>query len=80
MEHEEQDNRTIPKPDELLALYGVTTELFLILKRWFAVPDAVALDLSSVDAADRGDGRPGDDRGAGHAQAAGPAPRRHARA
>ena len=44
MEHEEQDNRTIPKPDELLALYGVTTELFLILKRWFAVPDAVALD------------------------------------
>jgi hypothetical protein len=51
VEHEEQDNRTIPKPDELLALYGVTTELFLILKRWFAVPDAVALDLTSVDAA-----------------------------
>ena len=45
MEHEEQDNRLIPKPDELLALYGVTTELFLILKRWFAVPDAATAEM-----------------------------------
>ena len=42
---------TIPKPDELVALYGVTTELFVVLKRWFGVPDAVQLDLSNIDAA-----------------------------
>ena len=51
MEPDDHDNRTIPKPDELLALYGVTTELFVILKRWFAVPDSVSLDLSGIDAA-----------------------------
>ena len=50
MEHDEQES-TIPKPDELLALYGVTTELFVVLKRWFGVPDAVSLDLSAIDAA-----------------------------
>ena len=31
----------LAKPDELLALHGVTTELFELLRRWFAVPDEV---------------------------------------
>jgi len=48
---EAHDEREIPKPDELVALYGVTTELFVVLKRWFGVPDAVKLDLSNIDAA-----------------------------
>ena len=48
---DEHDERVIPKPDELVALYGVTTELFVVLKRWFGVPDAVQLDLSNIDAA-----------------------------
>lgn len=42
---------TIPKPDELLALHGVTEELFDTLRRWFDVPDTVALTLSDIDAA-----------------------------
>jgi hypothetical protein len=50
VDHDDQDDGVIPKPDELLALYGVTTELFLVLKRWFVVPDAVSLDLTAVDA------------------------------
>lgn len=40
----------IAKPDALLALHDVSEELFDTLKRWFAVPDAVRLDLSDVDA------------------------------
>jgi hypothetical protein len=55
---DDEQDRTIPKPDELLALYGVTTELFVILKRWFGVPDSVALDLSTVDAATAEMGEP----------------------
>ncbi len=51
MEHDDQDERVVPKPDELLALYGVTTELFVVMKRWFGVPDTVQLDLSNIDAA-----------------------------
>lgn len=42
---------TVPKPDELLALHGVTTEMFHTLRRWFAVPSAIALDLRDVDSA-----------------------------
>lgn len=42
---------TSPKPDELLALHGVTEELFETLRAWFDVPDSVPLDLSGVDAA-----------------------------
>lgn len=42
---------TIPKPDELLALHGVTSQLFTILKDWFDVPDGVLLDVSQVDSA-----------------------------
>jgi hypothetical protein len=40
-----------PKPDELLALDGVTTELFDILRDWFAVEPVVSLDLTSIDSA-----------------------------
>jgi hypothetical protein len=42
---------TIPKPDALLALHGVTTELFATLRRWFAVPPSVAIDLRAIDSA-----------------------------
>lgn len=42
---------TIPKPDELLALHDVTTEMFATLRRWFEVPPAVTLDLAEVDSA-----------------------------
>lgn len=42
---------TIPKPDELLALHGVTAELFAILRRWFDIPESVTLDLTAVDSA-----------------------------
>lgn len=42
---------TIPKPDELLALHSVTTEMFAILRRWFDVPGEVTLNLREIDAA-----------------------------
>jgi hypothetical protein len=41
----------LPKPDAMLALHDVTTELFARLRAWFDVPDEVTLDLSSIDAA-----------------------------
>ena len=41
----------VPKPDELLALHDVTSEMFDTLRRWFDVPPKVALDLSEIDAA-----------------------------
>ena len=44
------DIQVLPKPDELLALHGVTEELFGTLKRWFDVPDEVPLDMSAIDA------------------------------
>ena len=40
----------VEKPAELLALHGVSEELFDTLKDWFDVPDSVPLDLSRVDA------------------------------
>jgi len=40
-----------PKPAELLALHGVSGEMFDMLRRWFAVPDHLGLDLSEVDSA-----------------------------
>jgi hypothetical protein len=43
--------REVSKPDELLALHGVTAELFDTLRRWFAVPDEVSIDLLAVDSA-----------------------------
>jgi hypothetical protein len=41
----------IPKPRELLAIRGATEDLFTLLRKWFAVPNAVTLDLRAVDSA-----------------------------
>lgn len=50
--------RVVDKPDALLALHGVTTELFDTLRAWFDVPDAVTMDLAAVDSAVRELGEP----------------------
>lgn len=42
---------TIPKPDELLALHGVTEELFDTLRAWFDVPAKAVISLDDIDAA-----------------------------
>lgn len=42
---------TIAKPDELLALHDVTAELFDTLREWFEVPEAVTVDLRTIDSA-----------------------------
>lgn len=42
---------TIPKPDELLALHGVTEELFDTLQRWFDVPASATISLGHIDSA-----------------------------
>jgi len=54
----DDDHGPLAKPDELLALHGVTEELFTTLQRWFQVPAQVSLDLSDVDAAVRELGDP----------------------
>jgi hypothetical protein len=41
----------LPKPDALLALHGVTAELFETLRNWFEVPTSVSIDLAAVDSA-----------------------------
>ncbi len=41
----------IPKPRELLAIRGATEDLFALLRKWFAVPTTVTLDLRAVDSA-----------------------------
>jgi hypothetical protein len=41
----------VPKPDALLALGGITAEMFAILRTWFDVPPSVTLDLVDVDSA-----------------------------
>lgn len=41
----------IAKPDELLALHGVTEALFDMLREWFEVPGEVTLDLADIDSA-----------------------------
>jgi hypothetical protein len=41
----------LPKPDELLALHTVTTEMFDTLRAWFAIPARVTLNLEEVDSA-----------------------------
>jgi hypothetical protein len=48
----------LPKPDELLALHDITPALFDMLRRWFDVPDTVALDLQEIDSAVRELGDP----------------------
>lgn len=52
-DHDENDDPTVTvsKPDELLALHGVTTELFETLRSWFDVPPHVTLDLREIDSA-----------------------------
>ena len=54
----EDEEPELTKPDELVALHTVTTELFEILRRWFAVPDEVSLDLTEIDSAVREMGDP----------------------
>ncbi len=49
---------TVAKPDELLALHEVTTELFDTLRAWFDVPATVSIDLAAVDSAVRELGNP----------------------
>lgn len=46
----EDTTPVIAKPDELLALHTAAEELFSTLKRWFAVPDSVPLNLTEIDA------------------------------
>ncbi len=46
-----QAEEPLPKPEELLALHGVATDLFEQLRLWFDVPDKVLLDLAAVDSA-----------------------------
>lgn len=47
----DDERAPVPKPDELLALGGVTAEMFAILRTWFDVPPRVTLDLVDVDSA-----------------------------
>jgi hypothetical protein len=42
---------TIAKPDALLALHDVTTEMFAMLRDWFGVAPHISLDLREVDSA-----------------------------
>lgn len=51
MSDERRKPEILPKPDELLALYDVTGELFDRLRDWFDVPDSVALNLTGIDSA-----------------------------
>ena len=48
----------LAKPDELLALHGITEELFEILGVWFDVGDHITLDMATVDSAVRELGDP----------------------
>ena len=41
----------IAKPDELVALYSVTAEMFETLREWFGVPTTLSLDLATIDSA-----------------------------
>jgi hypothetical protein len=41
----------LPKPNELLTLYGVTEEMFTMLRSWFNVPVSVSLNLAEIDSA-----------------------------
>ncbi|MEX2519690.1 MAG: peptide chain release factor N(5)-glutamine methyltransferase [Paracoccaceae bacterium] len=56
---EEQALEKIDKPDELLALHGVTEELFDTLKRWFDVADEATISLADADSAVEEFGEPG---------------------
>ena len=56
--HPANGPRVIDKPDELLALHDTAEQLFETLRRWFAVPDIVEVDLAAVDSAVRELGDP----------------------
>lgn len=43
----------LPKPTALLATHAIAQELFATMKAWFSVPNAVMLNLTSIDAATR---------------------------
>ena len=58
MDETEPEPEPLPKPEALLALHDVTEEMFLTLRRWFAVPDEVTLDLTDIDAVVREMGDP----------------------
>lgn len=49
--HEGSAPPPLDKPSELLAVHAISAELFETLKRWFAVPDHVGLDLAAPDSA-----------------------------
>jgi hypothetical protein len=46
-----EDVEVLAKPDELLALHGVTEVLFAALRSWFGVPPTITLDISDIDSA-----------------------------
>ena len=48
---DDDSSDVLPKPDALLALDGVTAELFETLRDWFDVGPTVTLDLRRVDSA-----------------------------
>lgn len=48
---ESGEEAALPKPDELLALHGVTESLFVTLRDWFDVGTKVELDLREIDSA-----------------------------
>jgi hypothetical protein len=57
-ERPQEQAERVDKPVELLALHGVTAEMFAMLKSWFSVPDELPLDLTDIDAAVRSMGDP----------------------
>src|SRR3954470_9777296 len=46
-----EEVEVLGKPDELLALHGVTEVLFAALRSWFGVPPTITLDISDIDSA-----------------------------
>lgn len=48
---DEADDEELPKPRELLSAREACEELFVLLQRWFSVPEAVTIDLAGIDSA-----------------------------
>src|SRR3954470_19236516 len=46
-----EEVEVLGKPDELLALHGVTEVLFAALRSWFGVPPTITLDVADIDSA-----------------------------
>ena len=46
-----EEVEVLAKPNELLALHGVTEVLFAALRSWFGVPPTITLDISDIDSA-----------------------------